>query len=275
VFKLFINFEYYRKQIKDKIIKANLIINSEVKVYLETYKGPFSKVLNDNYKISKIKNIPLCQDTGIVEFFLFLNKDDYFNIDIQGFLDSLVKEIYSENNFRFSTLRDPYMKRKNTFDNLPSMINIIPTKEKSNLSFLIKGGGSENLSFLKMLKPTISKNDLINEVLKHIQLNGSRACPPLVIGVGLGGTAEKAVLNSKISLLKNFNDYNKDEDYKNLEKNLETKINNLNIGVQGLKEGKTTLSTKITVMPSHIASLSLAISVDCYLNRKGVVYFEA
>lgn len=271
---MFLDLKKYRNKIEDEIIKSNLIINSEVKLYLKKYKGPFDNVLIDNYKLSKKMQLPLCQDTGILEFFFFLNENDFFNINIQDFLDSIVKKVYKEYNFRYSTLKDPFFNRVNSFDNLPSMINIIPTKEKSKLSFLVKGGGSENLSFLKMLKPTTSIDELKNEIIKHIELNGSRACPPLIIGIGLGGTAEKAILNSKISLLKNFNDYNKNEDYRNLEKFLEDKINNLQIGVQGLKKGKTTLSTKITTMPSHIASLSLAISVDCYLNRKGVVYFE-
>jgi fumarate hydratase subunit alpha len=154
------------------------------------------------------------------------------------------------------------------------MINIIPTNEKSKLSFLIKGGGSENLSFLKMLKPTISREQLKDEIVEYIKNNGSRACPPLIVGIGLGGTAEKAMLNSKISLLKNFRDYHNILDYADFEKDLEKSINNLNIGVQGLKKGLTTLSTKITALPSHIASLALAISFDCYLNRKGVVNFE-
>jgi fumarate hydratase subunit alpha len=271
---LFIDLLKYREFIKEAIIKSNIVINTEVKSYLKEYNGPFCKIINENYEISKNQKLPLCQDTGIVEFFFFLNKDDYFNIDIQKFLDSIVKEVYNEYNFRYSTLKDPFFNRVNSFDNLPSMINIIPTNEKSKLSFLIKGGGSENLSFLKMLKPTISREQLKDEIVEYIKNNGSRACPPLIVGIGLGGTAEKAMLNSKISLLKNFRDYHNILDYADFEKDLEKSINNLNIGVQGLKKGLTTLSTKITALPSHIASLALAISFDCYLNRKGVVNFE-
>ena len=271
---MFLDFSNKREEIKDSIINSHININPQVKKYLKNYNGPFCKILQENFLVSKKNSLPLCQDTGILEFFFFLNYNDYFNIDIQFFLDDIVKEIYEENNFRFSTVKDPFFNRDNYFDNLPSMINIIPTKYYSSIHFLIKGGGSENLSFLKMLKPTISKFDLISEITEHIKINGSRSCPPLVIGIGLGGTAEKAVLNSKISLLKNFNDYNIDSKYSNLEKEIEEKLNELEIGVQGLKKGKTVLSAKITTLPSHIASLAMAISVDCYLNRKGVVYFD-
>jgi len=271
---MFIDLEKYKDQIKNKLIRSNLIINPEVKNYLRNYKGPFNEILNKNYYFSEKNKLPLCQDTGIIEFFFFINNNDYFNVSLQDFFDSIVQEVYKENNFRYSTVEDPFINRKNSFDNTPAMINIIPTKEKSKLAFLIKGGGSENLSFLKMLKPTINKDELIKTISNHIEDNGSRACPPLIVGIGLGGTSEKAMLNSKISLLKNFNDYNCEEGYDMLEKEIEDRLNNLKIGVQGLKEGKTVLSAKITTLPSHIASLALAISVDCYLNRKGVVVFE-
>ncbi|MGM0641048.1 MAG: fumarate hydratase [Thermotogota bacterium] len=271
---MFIDLKKYKNIIKKELIKANESINPDVKNYLREYKGFFSDILNNNYIISENNSLPLCQDTGIIEFFFFINKNDFFNTNIQDFMNSIVEEVYKEKNYRYSTVIDPFLYRKNSFDNLPAMVNIIPTEEKSKLSFLIKGGGSENLSFLKMLNPTINKDDLIEAISSHIRDNGSRACPPLVLGIGLGGTSEKAMLNSKISLLKNFNDYNEDKGYEMLEKEIENRLNNLNIGVQGLKEGKTVLSAKISTLPSHIASLSLAISVDCYLNRKGVVVFE-
>lgn len=263
--------------LKKELIKANTKINSEVLKVLERYSSnDLVKFLLKNAEIASKNKLPLCQDTGVVEFFVELGNEVILEDleDIESILNKVVSEVYEQNYFRYSLVSDPLFERENTFSNTPSVVNIehVPGAELK-ISFLIKGGGSENLTVLKMFEPSASKDDIIKFIVEHIKNNGSKACPPLQIGIGIGGTAEKALTLSKKALLRSFNERNKNILYRNLEIQILEELNKLKIGFQGLGFGPSILSVNIEYFPTHIATLPVALSVNCYLCRKGVVRF--
>lgn len=263
--------------LKKELIKANTVINSEVLKVLERYSSnDLVKFLLKNAEIASKNKLPLCQDTGVVEFFVELGNEVILEDleDIESILNKAVSEVYEQNYFRYSLVSDPLFERENTFSNTPSVVNIehVPGAELK-ISFLIKGGGSENLTVLKMFEPSASKDDIIKFIVEHIKNNGSKACPPLQIGIGIGGTAEKALTLSKKALLRSFNERNKNILYRNLEIQILEELNKLKIGFQGLGFGPSILSVNIEYFPTHIATLPVALSVNCYLCRKGVVRF--
>lgn len=261
------------EMLKEELVKANIEINPEVLKVLKYYSSNESiKLLLKNAEIAANKNLPLCQDTGIVEFFVELGSEVVISENIESVLNRVVSEVYEQNYFRYSLVSDPLFERKNTFSNTPCVVNIehVPGKELK-IAFLIKGGGSENLTTLKMFEPSVSQEDIIEFVVEHISNHGAKACPPLQIGIGIGGTAEKALTLSKKALLRSFNERNENTLYKDLEIQLLEKLNKLKIGFQGLGIGPSVLSVNIEYFPTHIATLPVALSVNCYLCRKGVI----
>jgi fumarate hydratase subunit alpha len=264
-----------KEKVKQMIIVANTQINKEIKPFIDNYNGPFCNVLYDNYHISSSKGLPLCQDTGMVEFFCFLGVDFPLKRPLQDVLDEAVSEAYTKSPYRYSTVDDPLFERKNRMDNTPAIVHV-HLVEGSNLEirFLIKGGGSENLSRLYMMAPSASKEAVVEQIVNHIEEAGARACPPLKVGIGLGGTSEKAMMLSKLALTSPISKHHDDPCYAALEEEIKSRINKLNIGFQGLKDGISCYSVHILTYPTHIATLPLAISVDCYLCRTGSVCFE-
>ncbi|MDN5342155.1 MULTISPECIES: fumarate hydratase [Oceanotoga] len=267
-------FENIINKIAKKIEIANNHINKDVLKSLIEYDGPFSKEINENYKISEKLNIPLCQDTGMVEFFVFLPKKS-IDLDIEYIINQSVIKAYTSNNFRYSTVKEPLFKRENMKNNSPAIIHYFFHENKNiKIKFLIKGGGSENLSALYMLKPSADKEEIKKIIKEHIKENGARGCPPMNIGIGIGGTSDKAMILSKLALTEDFNERNPITEYSDFEKELINDLNDLRIGFQGLGYGKTVHSVHIKSFPTHIATLPLAISIDCYLVRKGEVEIE-
>lgn len=265
-----------KEKIKCSIINANSRINKEIKPFIDNYSGPFSNVLQDNYHVSSSKGLPLCQDTGMVEFFCFLGTNFPLKKPLQDVLDEAVSEVYKNFPFRYSTVDDPLFKRKNRMDNTPAIVHVHMIEGRGlEIKFLIKGGGSENLSRLYMMTPSASKEEVVEQIVSHIEETGARACPPLKVGIGLGGTSEKAMLLSKLALTSSNSKHHDDPRYANLEEEINNRINKLNIGFQGLREGISCYSVHILTHPTHIATLPLAISVDCYLCRTGGVFFES
>lgn len=261
--------------LREELLRANVVINNDVRMYVENYDGPFNDVLKKNIEVAEKLKLPLCQDTGMVEFFVFANPNVVTDKPIEFLLNDIVRKLYRENPFRYSVVEDPLFERKNTFDNTPCIVHIFQTELKTfQIHFLIKGGGSENLTRLFMLNPTIGKQEIINLVVQHISENGAKACPPLKIGIGIGGSAEKAVILSKLALIRKFGERNVDRNYAQLEKELCEKINSLKIGFQGLHAGPTVYDVHIEQMPTHIAVLPVAVSVDCYLCRGRSVEIE-
>jgi len=268
--------ENLKEMIKQAIINANTQISEEIKPFIDQYNGPFSNVIKDNYRISRSTGLPLCQDTGMVEFFCFLGVNFHLKRPLQVILDEAVSEVYSVSPYRYSTVDDPLFGRKNRLDNTPAVVHIICCAGgRLDIRFLIKGGGSENLSRLFMLSPSAAKEDVANRVVEHIAESGARSCPPLKVGIGLGGTSEKAMVLSKLALTSSIYKHHQDPHYASLEEEIKERINSLNIGFQGLGSSITCYSTHILTHPTHIATLPLAVSVDCYLCRTGSVTFES
>jgi len=270
-----INKHVISEKIKKAIIDANIKINPKVEEIIERYEGPFSDIIKENYRVSKEEKLPLCQDTGIVEFFVFIGHEVKLEEPIEETLNRAVGEVYSEYPFRYSIVTDPLFERINTGTNTPAIVHIFQVKGKSlEIRFLVKGGGSENLTVLRMMTPTSDVEKVKEFVVEHIKEHGAKACPPLHVGIGIGGTADKALLLSKLALTKSFEERNKDPKYAELEKELEEELNFLGIGFQGLGKGITVYSVHIEHFPTHIATLPVAVSVDCYLCRRGKVTFE-
>ncbi len=264
-----------KEMVKKAIIHANTQINEEIEPFIEQYNGPFSTVLKDNYHISRSTGLPLCQDTGMVEFFCYLGVDYRLKRPLQAILDEVVSEVYMSSPYRYSTVDDPLFERKNRMDNTPAIVHMISCSGNSlAIRFLIKGGGSENLSRLFMLSPSAAKEDVIDRVVEHIAEAGARSCPPLKVGIGLGGTSEKAMVLSKLALTSSIYTHHQDPRYASLEEEIRERINDLNIGFQGLGSSISCYSVHILTHPTHIATLPLAVSVDCYLCRTGSVIIE-
>ena len=263
------------EKISTLLEKNNYLINSEVKPFIDDYSGPFSQALKKNYVYAQNDKLPLCQDTGMIEFFVFLGNKVELEESLETTLNEAVKRVYVNNPFRFSIVEDPLFERINTKNNTPCIVHLFSTGGNTlEIRALVKGGGSENLSRLFMLKPSSSVQDLKDIVITHIKENGMKACPPLHVGIGIGGSSDKALVLSKLALTKSFYEKNLNEKYSKLEEELKEEINRLKIGFQGLKEGISAYSVHIEAFPTHIATLPVGISVDCYLCRKGVVKFE-
>ncbi|MEJ5228982.1 MAG: fumarate hydratase [Pseudothermotoga sp.] len=267
------------KKLEEKLIqqlqKANTVINDYVKTQIQFYEGPFSDVLKRNIMVAEETGLPLCQDTGMVEFFVFMGYNIVFTEPLEETLNNAVKKVYSSNPFRFSVVRDPVYERKNTFDNTPAVVHIFQTqREDVEVRFLVKGGGSENLTKLFMASPSADLQEITELIVNHIKEHGAKGCPPLKVGIGIGGSADKAVVLSKLALTRSFDEPNADSRYAQLEKEIHRRLNELKIGFQGLFVGPTVYSVHVEYAPTHIANLPIAVSVDCYLCRKGVVRIE-
>lgn len=263
------------QRISKQLTIANSIMAEDVLKYIETYEGPFCEIIRRNVTVSREKDLPLCQDTGFVEFFVFAHPSSVFEKPIQYICDEAVRKAYISKPYRFSLVNDPLYDRKNTQDNTPSVCHLFHwDEEKLQIRFLIKGGGSENLTRLFMLPPGSSEGDLVKLLVEHISYHGFNSCPPVRIGLGIGGSADKAMVLSRLALTYNLNERSKDPRYANLEQHILNELNKLKIGFQGLGAGPTALSVRILYAPTHIANLPVAVSIDCYLSRRGVVEIE-
>ncbi len=267
------------KRLEEKLIqqlqRVNTKTNDFVTTQVNTYEGPFSDVLKRNITVAEQTGLPLCQDTGMVEFFAFVGYNIVFTEPLDELLNNAVKKVYSSNPFRYSVVSDPIYERKNTHDNTPAVVHLFHTQRKDvEVRFLVKGGGSENLTKLFMANPSADVHEIIELVVNHIKEHGAKGCPPLNVGIGIGGSADKAVVLSKLALTKCFNETNADSRYAQLENEICRRLNELKIGFQGLFAGPTVYSVHVEYAPTHIANLPIAISVDCYLCRKGVVRIE-
>ena len=266
------------EQIIDEVsklcIEACTYINKDVLENLNTHyenEQGLSKTIigqiieNDN--LAKKENIPMCQDTGICVVFVELGNEVYIKGDLNKAINEGVSKGYTEGYLRKSVVRSP-LRRINTNNNTPAIIHIETTLgDKLKITVCPKGAGSENMSQVKMLTPAQGRNGIIDFVLKVVKEAGGRACPPLIVGVGIGGNIEKCAEIAKKALLRDLNDVSKDEDARLLEDELLTKINELNIGPMGLGGKPTALSVKVNLYPCHIASLPVCVNLQCHASR--------
>ncbi|MDK2798825.1 MAG: fumarate hydratase subunit alpha [Clostridiales bacterium] len=257
-------------------IHANYYINQDIQSAIASYrdkeqspigKDILSKLL-ENAKLAEEQAMPICQDTGMTVVFVELGQDVHV---VGGSLSDAIHEGvrrgYDKGYLRKSVVNDP-LHRVNTQDNTPAVIHYdIIEGDKIKITIAPKGFGSENMSALKMLKPSDGLEGVVDFVVKTVDEAGANPCPPMVVGVGIGGTMEKAAYLAKKALLRPIDVRNTDRFYKELEQELLGKINMLGIGPQGLGGTTTALAVNIEVFPTHIAGLPVAVNINCHATR--------
>ncbi|HEY3316392.1 MAG TPA: fumarate hydratase [Bacillota bacterium] len=224
--------------------------------------------LLDNAKIAADERVPMCQDTGVAVFFVELGQD--LHVVGGGLIDAInqgVKKGYGEGYLRKSMVGHP-LERKNTGDNTPAVVHVdVVPGDKLKITIAPKGAGSENMSAVKMLTPAAGVEGVKKFVIDRVREAGSNPCPPIVVGVGVGGTMEQAALIAKKALLRPIGQPSKLPDIAALEKELLESINKLGIGPQGLGGRTTALWVNVEIYPCHIASLPVAININCHASR--------
>ena len=268
--------EEITKNIKEMCIEANHFLSSDMKEALdraaETEESPVGKQvlgqLQENLEIAGSETIPICQDTGMAVVFLKIGQD--VHIEGGSLTDAVnqgVREGYQEGYLRKSVVRDP-IERENTKDNTPAVLHCeIVDGEGLEITVAPKGFGSENMSRVFMLKPADGIEGVKEAVLTAVRHAGPNACPPMVIGVGIGGTFEKCALMAKHALTRNLHETSPVPYVQELEKELLEKINGLGIGPAGLGGRVTALAVNVETYPTHIAGLPVAVNICCHVNR--------
>lgn len=221
----------------------------------------------ENYQLAEERHMPVCQDTGMACVFIKLGQDVHVDGDINEAIHEGVRQGYAEGYLRKSVVRDP-LDRVNTGDNTPAMIYIelIPG-EQIEITVAPKGFGSENMSQIKMLRPSDGVEGVKDFVLRVVEEAGPNPCPPIVVGVGIGGTFDKAAYMAKKALLRDVDAANENPFYQQLENELLEKINALGIGPQGFGGKTTALAVNIEACPTHIAGLPVAVNINCHVTR--------
>lgn len=262
--------------VKKLCIEANYYLSQDIRDRLkEAYEGETWAIARDiidkiivNADIAKNENVPMCQDTGMACVFVEVGQDVHI---AGGSLDNAINEGirqgYDEGYLRKSVVKDP-IDRVNTRDNTPAVIyyDIVPG-DKLKITVSPKGFGSENMSQLKMLKPSDGIEGVKSFILQAVREAGPNPCPPIVVGVGIGGTFDKAANMAKRALLRSTEDRNSNPYYAELEKELLESINSLGIGPQGFGGRSTALAVNIETYPTHIAGLPVAVNINCHATR--------
>jgi fumarate hydratase subunit alpha len=223
----------------------------------------------DNAKLAKEEQIAICQDCGATVVYLEIGQDVHFTGgDLYKAINDGVKDGYEKGYLRKSMAKQPFSARVNTKDNTPAIIHtdIVPG-DKLKIMIVPKGGGSENMSRLVMLTPAAGRQGIIDAVVKAVDEAGSNPCPPIIVGVGIGGTAERTMELAKKALLRKVGEPSPDAEVAELEKELLKRINALGIGPQGFGGRNTALAVHVETFPAHIASMPLAINMQCHAAR--------
>jgi fumarate hydratase subunit alpha len=220
-----------------------------------------------NFELAENRGVPICQDTGMACVFLEIGREVHVEGDLQEAVDEGVRQGYRAGFLRTSVVKDP-LKRVNTGDNTPAMVyfDVIPG-DQLIVTVAPKGFGSENMSRIRMLRPSDGVQGLIDLVIETVEEAGPNPCPPIVVGIGIGGTFDKSALLAKKALLRPLGQPNPDPFYEELEKTLLERINTLGIGPQGFGGAVTALGVAIETMPTHIAGLPCAVNLNCHVAR--------
>lgn len=264
------------ENIKEMCIESNHYLSKDMDITMkqavETEKSELGKkILNqlqDNLKIADEEMIPICQDTGMAVIFLEVGQDVHFEGDaIEDAINEGVRQGYTEGFLRKSVVKDPLI-RENTKDNTPAVIHysIVPG-DKVKITIAPKGFGSENMSRVFMLKPADGIEGVKDAILTAVKDAGPNACPPMVVGVGIGGTFEKCAILAKKALTRQVGEHSDIPYVKDMEEELLGKINKLGIGPGGLGGTTTALAVNINTYPTHIAGLPVAVNICCHVNR--------
>jgi fumarate hydratase subunit alpha len=271
-----------QNKIKESLVKANFIlpkkisdsINSAYKKCIGEEKYSLNLILK-NCDIAKKEKYPLCQDTGLVEIFLFIGQDVFIDFSntkyktIYEALNDVVRDVYQNEYLRKSVVTP--ITRKNNGKNIPAVTHIEFVKgDKIEFFVVPKGFGCENMSVVKMFNPTVDIKNIIDFIIQTVKNAGPNPCPPIFLGVGIGGTVEKSVLLAKmagIGIDIKTNDKIENKIVSNMEKEILNKINKLNIGALGCGGKNSALNVKINTYPTHIAGLPVAVTFSCWCNR--------
>ena len=264
-------------KVKELFLKANYHINQDLinrlQEALEQETSPIGKsvlgMIIENNQIASREEVPICQDTGLAVVFVEVGQEVYLTDgNFTEAINQGVREAYQEGYLRKSVVDDPVFERKNTKTNTPAIIytDIVPG-DKIKLLVMPKGFGSENMSAIAMLKPADGAEGIIHFVVETVKKAGPNPCPPTIIGVGIGGTADKAMVIAKKAIARKVGQHNQNQKYAILEKEILTKINNLGIGPAGLGGNITSLAVHIDYLPTHIAGMPVAVNVCCHAAR--------
>ncbi len=265
-----------RDTVKELVIKANKILPDEMCEKIisagknETDELP-KKIMTElvnNLDAAKELDIPICQDTGMAVIFIDIGQDVHFvGGDLYKSINEGVAAGYTDGLLRKSVVRDPF-DRVNTEDNTPAIIHTrIAEGDRVKIEACPKGFGSENMSTLKMFTPSASVEDIENYIIETVKTAGGNPCPPIVLGVGIGGDFEYCAYLAKKALCRSVSKRNENPFYKKLEEDLLEKINSLDIGPQGFGGKTTALAVNIEAAPTHIAGLPVAVNVGCHVTR--------
>lgn len=271
-----LNVEEISKNIKEMCIEANHFLSKDMDIAMKnavsTEKSPLGKKilsqLQDNLKIAGKDMIPICQDTGMAVVFLEIGQDVHFEGgNLEDAVNEGIRRGYVDGYLRKSVVKDPII-RENTKDNTPGIIHykIVPG-DQVKIKVAPKGFGSENMSRVFMLKPADGIEGVKEAVLTAVKDAGPNACPPMVVGVGIGGTFEKCALMAKEALTREVGSHSDIPYVKELEEELLERINKIGIGPGGLGGSTTALAVNVNTYPTHIAGLPVAVNICCHVNR--------
>ena len=271
-----INLSVITQNIKEMCIEANHFLSDDMKKVfdraVEEEESPLGRQvlgqLKENLAIAGKDMIPICQDTGMAVIFIKVGQEVHFTGgSLTEAINEGVRQGYVDGYLRKSVVKDPIF-RENTKDNTPAIIHYeIVEGDKVDITVAPKGFGSENMSRVFMLKPADGIEGVKDAILTAVRDAGPNACPPMVVGVGIGGTFEKCALLAKKALTRNLDEESPVEYVRDLEKEMLTKINCLGIGPGGLGGVKTALAVNIETFPTHIAGLPVAVNICCHVNR--------
>ena len=270
-----INAALITETVKKLCIEANCFLSRDIKDCITAAAAaepwpPAKEILGhiiDNYGIAEDKHQPVCQDTGVACVFLKIGQDVHVEGDISEAIHQGVREGYRDGYLRKSVVRDP-LDRVNTGDNTPAMIYYdLVSGDKIEITVAPKGFGSENMSRIAMLRPSDGLSGVKAFVKQTVSEAGPNPCPPIVVGVGIGGTFDKAAYLAKKALLRPVDERNATPFYANLETELLEEINALGIGPQGFGGKTTALAVNIEQFPTHIAGLPVAVNINCHVTR--------
>ena len=271
-----LNVEEISKNIKEMCIEANHFLSKDMDIAMKnavsTEKSPLGKKilsqLQDNLKIAGKDMIPICQDTGMAVVFLEIGQDVHFEGgNLEDAVNEGIRRGYVDGYLRKSVVKDPIL-RENTKDNTPGIIHYkIVQGDQVKIKVAPKGFGSENMSRVFMLKPADGIEGVKNAILTAVRDAGPNACPPMVVGVGIGGTFEKCALMAKEALTREAGSHSEIPWVKNLEEEMLDTVNKLGIGPGGLGGTTTALAVNVNTYPTHIAGLPVAVNICCHVNR--------
>lgn len=276
-----INTNLIKEKIEELFIKCNWNIHSDIKTAIHnSYENEGNSLaksilsdLQKNMDLGVQLKRPVCQDTGMAIVYLEIGQEVILTgPSINTAINDGVRNAYTKGYLRKSVVADPLF-RENTKDNTPAIINYnIVDGDKIKISLMAKGFGSENMSRIKMLKPSDGEKGVKDFILETVKLSGGNPCPPIIVGVGIGGTFDHAAHISKKALLRPIDVSNENEYYKEMEDRLLEEINDLDIGPQGLGGRTTALKVQIETFPTHIAGLPVAVNICCHASRHEEIY---